>query len=138
MKRRRHQHVLVGVDVPSIGDAEQPFRKFGDHHLTRLYTDHEREICREGAHDAASSLAARFAAKETVDKLLDASNEGPSWCSIEIYRAQSDRPELVPRRRATEIARRRGVEDISRSLAHDGYVAAATGVARASLGKRSR
>jgi holo-[acyl-carrier protein] synthase len=132
MRRRHHQRVLVGVDVQSIGEVERSIMQFGDRYLTHLYTDHERESCQGDVHVTASGLAARFAAKEAVIKLLDARNDAPEWRSIEVCRTKSDRPEVLLHGRAAAIARRRGIDDISLSLSHDGDVAMATVVAQTS------
>lgn len=138
MRRRHHQLVLVGVDVQSISEVERSICQFGDDYLTRLYTDHERESCRGDARVTASGLAARFAAKEAVIKLLDAGDDAPGWRSIEVRRARGDHPEVVLHGRAAAIARRKGVDDISLSLSHDGDVAMATVVAQAPRRKWSR
>jgi holo-[acyl-carrier protein] synthase len=134
---RHHQRVLVGVDVQSISEVERSIREFGDHYLRRLYTDHERDSCQGDVRVAAGGLAARFAAKEAVIKLLDAGDDAPEWQSIEVRRTKSERPEVKLHGRAAEIARRRGVEDISLSLSHDGDVAVATVVAQSFRRRRS-
>jgi holo-[acyl-carrier protein] synthase len=132
MRGRRRQRVLVGVDVQSISEVEQSIVRFGDHYLMRLYTDHERESCLGDVRVTATGLAARFAAKEAVMKLLDAGEDAPEWRSIEVCKTKSYRPELTLHGRAAALARRRGVDDISLSLSHDGDVALATVVAQTS------
>jgi holo-[acyl-carrier protein] synthase len=132
MRRGQRQRVLVGVDIQSVGEVARSLREFGDRYLVRIYTDHERASCEGDIQVAASGLAARFAAKEAVIKLLDARDDAPEWRSIEVCRTPSGRPEVVLHGRAAEIARRRGVEEISLSLSHDGDVAVATVVAQAS------
>jgi holo-[acyl-carrier protein] synthase len=132
MKRRLRQRVLVGVDVQSIVEVERSIAQFGDDYVMRLYTASERESCEGDVHVTASGLAARFAAKEAVIKLLDAGDDSPEWRSIEVCRAKSGRPEVLLHGHAATIARRMGVEDISLSLSHDGDVAMAAVVAQTS------
>jgi holo-[acyl-carrier protein] synthase len=76
-------------------------------------------------------LAARFAAKEAVLKILDGPEPAP-WTSIEVHRGENDRPELVLSTIAADQARRQGIRHLSVSLSHGGGVATATVVAQVS------
>jgi holo-[acyl-carrier protein] synthase len=138
MRQRHHRRVLIGVDVQSIDEVERSINEFGDRYLSRIYTDHERESCQGEARVLAGGLAARFAAKEAVIKLLDVGDEAPDWRSIEVRRTESRRPEILLHGRAADVARRTGAEELSVSLSHDGDVAVATVVALTPRGRWSR
>lgn len=138
MRQRCHQRVLIGVDVQAIDDVQRSVADFGDRYLDRVYTNHELDSCRGEPGVAAGSLAARFAAKEAVMKVLDAGDESPEWRSIEVRRRGSGQPEIVLYGTAAELARRKGVEEFSVSLSHDGGVAVATVIAMATRRGRDR
>ena len=57
----------TGCDLQRIDDVTDAIRDFGDRYLDRVYTPAEQEAGRTGG---AASLAARFAAKEAVLKLI--------------------------------------------------------------------
>ena len=57
----------TGCDLQRIDDVTDAIRDFGDRYLDRVYTPAEQEAGRLGG---AASLAARFAAKEAVLKLI--------------------------------------------------------------------
>lgn len=138
MLRRHHRRFLVGVDVQSVGEVEQSISQHGHHYLDRVYTKHEQESCQGSVQVQASGLAARFAAKEAVIKLLDIGDDGHDWRSIEVRRTKSNRPEVKLHGPAVEVAQQRGIADISLSLSHDRDLAVATAVAQVSGRKWSR
>jgi holo-[acyl-carrier protein] synthase len=120
--------VLVGIDIQPIGEVEESLRTFGARYRRVLFTDHELESCGDNA-STASSLAARFAAKEAVLKILDVEETVPPWRSIEVRQSASGRPEILLHGEAAELARLQGIQDISLSLSHAGGIATAAVVA---------
>ena len=69
----------VGMDLVSVDEVAASVDHFGDRYVTRLFTPHEIETCRTdgpgarvATRYAVDSLAARFAAKEAVVKVLQA------------------------------------------------------------------
>lgn len=75
----------VGVDVVSVADVAASVRRFGDRYVHRIFTPHEIAACRTACVPAggdptysAESLAARFAAKEAVVKVLRPQRRAPS------------------------------------------------------------
>jgi holo-[acyl-carrier protein] synthase len=125
-------NVLVGIDVQAIDEVETSVRLFGDRYTRRLFTEHEVHCCGENPLTAASGLAARFAAKEAVLKILDTREAAPSWKTIEVRRGEGGRPEIVLSGETAELARRQGVSAISLSLSHGGGIATAAVVAQVS------
>lgn len=120
--------VLVGIDVQPIDEVEASLRTFGDRYRHLLFTDHELASCGDTPATAAG-LAARFAAKEAVLKILDTHATVPSWRSIEVKRAASGRPEIELHDHAADLAGLQGLHDLSISLSHGGGIATAAVVA---------
>ncbi len=72
----------VGVDLAEVRRIRAAVRRWGDHFLTRHFTDQEIAYCRSKARPA-ESLAARFAAKEAFAKAYP----GPevlNWKDVEV------------------------------------------------------
>lgn len=76
----------TGVDVTEISRIAAAIERYGDRFVNRIFTDEEIAYCR-GKRDAASSFAARFAAKEAAMKALGTGHsEGVFWRGIEVVR----------------------------------------------------
>lgn len=119
--------VRVGVDLASVAEVEAAMAAFGDRYVRRLFTDHEIESCGAAAPRAgtSASLAARFAAKEAVLKVLEPSGSRPPWRHIEIVRRPSGACRIRLHGRAASLATTRGVHAMSVSLSHEAGVAVA-------------
>jgi holo-[acyl-carrier protein] synthase len=78
----------VGVDIVAINRIERAIAYWGERFLKRVYTDAELELC----HGRASSLSARFAAKEAVIKALGGLSKGFRWREIEILSDPRGKP----------------------------------------------
>ena len=98
---------------------------------TRIYTAHELECCRArgvarrtGTY-VMDSLAARFAAKEAVMKVLRPAEVQPEWRSIELHRMTGGWCEIRLSGRAAELAVDAGIEELAVSVSHEAAVAAA-------------
>lgn len=110
----------IGVDTAAI----ERFQRFLDQHneklLERIFTTAERELCRKRK-DAASCLAARFAAKEAFLKALGTGlRDGISWHDMEVVHDQLGKPELQLSGRAKELYTARKISNLLVSLSHDG------------------
>jgi holo-[acyl-carrier protein] synthase len=123
-----HMNVLVGIDIQPIDEVEDSLRTFGSRYRHLLFTGDELASCGDGP-AAAASLAARFAAKEAVLKILDTRETVPPWRSIEVQRTDGGRPEIVLHGVAADIARHQGIQNVSVSLSHAGGIATAAVVA---------
>ena len=75
----------IGCDVVTVADVARSIDLFGDRYLRRVFTPHELSVC-TGA-GRVQRLAARFAAKEAVMKVLRPRDDAIPWRSIEIRRA---------------------------------------------------
>ena len=75
-----------GLDATEIARIAAAIERFGDRFVRRVYTDGEVAYCRR-RRDAASSFAARFAAKEAAMKALGTGHSrGVFWRGIEVVR----------------------------------------------------
>lgn len=135
-KFARGAKVLIGIDIQPVSEVEESIREFGPRYTRRLFTDHEIESCGERAPTAAIGLAARFAAKEAVIKVLSVGETAPNWKSIEVRREESGRPHIVLSGEAADLAHRQGVSNLSLSISHAGGLATAAVVAQSSTRRR--
>jgi len=127
----RWNSIRVGVDVVTIRDVQVALDRFGARYTTRVFT--ARELTSSGGPDSptlAAGLAARFAAKEAVIKVLRPVDISPRWKSIEVVRHDGGWCSVVLRREAARMAEEAGIEDVALSLSHDRGVAFATAVAQ--------
>jgi holo-[acyl-carrier protein] synthase len=121
----------VGIDLVSIDSVEESIRVHSTHYLGRVFTSRELRDCRSpgGAPDARR-LAARFAAKEALLKVLRVDDEAVPWQTIGVSADRMGRPSIELTGVADELARRRGVEALDVSFTHEGPFAAAIVVAQ--------
>ena len=113
----------TGCDLQRVGDVADAIRDFGDRYLDRVYTPAEQESYRTGG---AASLAARFAAKEAVLKLIG-SADGVDPRSVEIIQREG-RPEVRLSGLAAALAEEAHLGPIDVSLSHSGDHALAVAV----------
>src|SRR6188768_1333948 len=76
----------TGLDATEISRIAETIERYGDRFVRRVFTDDEIAYCRR-RRDAASSFAARFAAKEAAMKALGTGHSrGVYWQGIEVVR----------------------------------------------------
>src|SRR5687767_10281096 len=76
----------VGLDATEIERIALAIERYGDRFIHRVFTDGEIAYCQR-KRDAASSFAARFAAKEAAMKALGTGHsQGVLWRGIEVFR----------------------------------------------------
>jgi holo-[acyl-carrier protein] synthase len=114
----------TGCDLQRVGDVADAVRDFGARYLDRVYTPVEQDAYRSGG---AASLAARFAAKEAVLKLIGTA-DGVDPRSVEISH-RDGRPVVRLSGLAATLASEAGVGPIDISLSHSGDHALAVAVA---------
>jgi holo-[acyl-carrier protein] synthase len=82
------------MDATEIERIAQTIERYGDRFVQRVFTAGEIAYC-QGKRDAASSFAARFAAKEAAMKALGTGHSrGVLWRGIEVVRRHGP-PSLV-------------------------------------------
>lgn len=117
--------IRVGTDLTSVPEVREAVAVHGERYLARLYTPEERA----DAGNDPRRLAARFAAKEAVLKVLRPGDDPVPWKDIRVRRHASGWTDLVLSGRAAERARAAGLEDWAVSLSHEGDLASAVVVA---------
>lgn len=115
----------TGCDLQSVDVVSDAIEHFGTRYLDRVYTPVEQASYAGGG---AASLAARFAGKEAVLKLIGTA-DGVDLRSVEI-RTRDGRPEVHLSGRAAELAQEAGIDasGIDVSLSHTGDLALAVAV----------
>ena len=117
----------LGTDVVDL----ERFRLVLDRTPTlvdRLFTVGERSLA-DSRRDPIPTLAARFAAKEAVMKVLGVGIGAIDWHDVEVVREESGQPRLVVTGRAAALAAAAGVGAWHLSLSHSDLVATAVAAA---------
>ncbi|MGD0881674.1 MAG: holo-ACP synthase [Acidimicrobiales bacterium] len=134
----------IGLDVVAVDDVANSVQRFGDRYVQRIFTSHEIACCRrEGRGGAGApqyamdSLAARFAAKEAVIKVLRPVEVQPEWRSIELHRMRGGWCEIHLSGLAADLAVEAGIDEFSVSVSHEATFAAAVVVGRCTHGDRT-
>jgi holo-[acyl-carrier protein] synthase len=113
----------VGCDLTEVEAVRTSIATFGERYLGRIYSADERRQTGE----APERLAARFAAKEAVLKLLGV--DALSVVDVEILSAPSGAPYVRLSDGALASAGVQGIGEIAVSLSHEGGMAMATAFA---------
>ncbi len=109
----------VGIDLVQIKRMEEVLQRWGDKFKNKVFTAGEVAYCQKKRR-AATSYAARFAAKEAFVKALGIGmRQGIHWRDIEVTHGALGKPMLKIGGRAQEICKREGIERIFLSLTHD-------------------
>jgi holo-[acyl-carrier protein] synthase len=124
--------IRVGVDLASVEDVHSSLASFGSRYTDRIYTAGELADSAGAPRSRAASLAARFAAKEAVLKVLRCPDDPPAWTDIEIQRRSEGWCEVQLSGRAAVLAAEAGLDQWSVSLTHEAGMAAAVVVASGS------
>ncbi|MFN8051217.1 MAG: holo-ACP synthase [Acidimicrobiales bacterium] len=122
------EYIRVGTDLIRVDEVAESIARFGDRYLHRVYTAQEAATCSGPDGPSAERLAARFAAKESVVKVLRPP-EGVNFRDIEVRHDGGGAPEVVFDGELARHALRLGVVDSSLSMTHDGGLASAVFVA---------
>jgi holo-[acyl-carrier protein] synthase len=107
----------TGVDLIEVERIEKTIARYGDRFLNKVFSRSELEYGAGRPH----VLAARFAAKEAVSKLLGLGiqhRDGVDWLEIEVVSSERGDPVLNLHGRAAARARELGLREIALSLSH--------------------
>jgi len=116
----------LGIDRIEIERVRQAWTRHGERFHRRVFTDDEWAYCLTRP-DPASSMAARFAAKEATMKALGLGwGSGIRYRDIEIKRGRAGAPSLQLHGRTRDLATCRNVTNMVVSLTHDRTHAMAT------------
>ena len=114
----------VGTDIIEIHRIAGAIAQYGERFLKRVYTEKERAFCGTRAH----SLAASFASKEAVMKVLGTGNRGVAWREVETLYHPSGKPYIVLHGRARAEAVKLGIVEIDVTLSHSREYATAVAI----------
>ena len=103
-----------GIDAIEPSRIAATIARWGERFLGRVFTPAERALCQ----DRATSLAARFAAKEATAKVLGTGLGDVAWREIEILANERGRPILILHGAAATRAAALGLRHWSVSLTH--------------------
>lgn len=107
----------TGIDLIEVERVKQAIAKYGERFLNRVFTEPELSYCRGRPHE----LAARFAAKEAMSKLLGVGIQHPDgvhWREIEVVSGKRGKPSVKLTGRAARRAKKLGFKKLSLSLSH--------------------
>jgi len=114
----------IGTDIIEIERIRQAIERWGERFLNRVYTEAELNIYGHRPH----SLAASFASKEAVMKVLGTGARGVGWRDIETLYHPTGKPLIKLNGRAKKEADRLGIKEIDVSLSHSRAYATATAI----------
>lgn len=114
----------IGTDIVEIARVRRIYEQWGERFSGRVYTASELKIydCR------THSLAACFAGKEAVMKVLGTGARGIAWREIEVLHRASGKPYVILHNRAKEQAEKLGISEIDISLSHSREYATAVAI----------
>jgi holo-[acyl-carrier protein] synthase len=113
----------VGIDLCEIGRFER--LKADKKFLRKIFSESELEYCFNRSEGTAASLAARWAAKESLIKALALSRVRFSLKNIAVHINDGGRPEWIIKDDARQILTNQGIMHAHVSLSHDKGVAVA-------------
>lgn len=120
--------VRTGVDIIEIERVARAYRRRPQLFLRRFFTSQEQ--AQLAARDyGARHLAARFAAKEAVFKLLGCGLGSIAWTEVEIISLPTGQPTVCLHGRAKLRAAKLAVHTVALSLSHSRNYAVAQAVA---------
>jgi holo-[acyl-carrier protein] synthase len=117
----------LGIDVVEIRSLDRDIAVGGHRFLERVFT--RRELEKSERHD---QLAARFAAKEAVAKVLGTGIRGVDWRDIEILPSEAAGSRVILHGAALSVAQERQMAAIELSISCTSNLAIAVAVAHES------
>jgi holo-[acyl-carrier protein] synthase len=111
----------LGIDIIKIERIAAAIKRFGDRFARRVLTDSEARYVR----NRPQNFAGRWAAKESVSKVLGLGVRGVGWRDIEIVRLPTGAPTVQLHGRAKTRAEQLGMGRIAVSISHEGEYAVA-------------
>jgi holo-[acyl-carrier protein] synthase len=107
--------INIGIDIVEIERIEQAVSSYHDSFLHRIYTNTELAYC----NNRPSRLAARFAAKEAVLKMLGTGIQGANLKEIEIISTSEGKPIVQLYGKIKNKATIQRITELSVSLSHE-------------------
>lgn len=117
--------ISIGIDIIEVERIESAIKQWDRHFLNRIYTEVELKICQ----GRIPALAARFAGKEAVMKVLGTGTKGVGWQEIEILADARGKPLVQLYGKARERAKKLNLTEFSISLSDTKQYAVAAAIA---------
>lgn len=114
----------IGIDIVEIERIELAIKQWERRFLHRIYTEAELQLCQ----GRISTLAARFAAKEAVMKVLGTGARGVGWREIEILADAHGKPFVKLHGQAQVKAKELNLSEICVSLSDTEQLAIAAAI----------
>ena len=114
----------IGTDIIEIERIRRSIERYGERFLNRVFTKDEMMIYGHLPH----ALAASFASKEAVMKVLGTGARGVAWREIETLNHPSGKPYIRLNGRARQAAEKLGIKEIDVSLSHSKEYATAVAI----------
>ena len=110
--------IAHGIDLVECTRLQEVIDRHGDRFLKRIFTPGELDYCGDRKR-RIEHLAARFAAKEAVMKVLGTGwTKGVRWTDIEVSNDPAGRPAINLTGKSSEMALQLGIETVLISLTH--------------------
>ena len=111
----------LGIDIVKVERIAAAIARFGQRFADRVLTPREQRYVRQ----RPETFAGRWAAKESVSKVLGLGVRGVGWRDIEIERLPTGQPNVVLHGRAAQRAGQLGMGRIAVSISHEAEFAVA-------------
>jgi holo-[acyl-carrier protein] synthase len=111
----------LGIDIVKVERIAAAIAKFGQRFADRVLTPREQRYVRQ----RPETFAGRWAAKESVSKVLGLGVRGVGWRDIEVERLPTGQPSIVLHGRAAQRAEQMGMGRIAVSISHEAEFAVA-------------
>jgi holo-[acyl-carrier protein] synthase len=110
--------IAHGIDLVECTRLQEVIDRHGERFLKRIFTPGELDYC-DGRKRSIEHLAARFAAKEAVMKVLGTGwTGGIRWTDIEVSNDPAGRPEIQLTGKCSERASQLGIDTVLISITH--------------------
>jgi len=120
--------IAHGIDLVECDRLQGVIDRHGMRFLQRIFTETELRYARPKKR-AIEHLAARFAAKEAVMKVLGTGwTKGIQWTDIEVCNDPAGRPEVRLSGRCSRLAGRLGIDTVLISITHTATHAMASAI----------
>jgi holo-[acyl-carrier protein] synthase len=111
----------LGIDIVKVERIAAAIERFGQRFADRVLTQREQRYVRQ----RPETFAGRWAAKESVSKVLGLGVRGVGWRDIEVERLPTGQPHIVLHGRAAQRAEQLGMGRIAVSISHEAEFAVA-------------
>ena len=128
MSNIKWAQIRTGIDIIEIDRIARVYRQRPQRFLNKIFTKEEQRLL-TGYRHPVKHLAARFAAKEAVMKLLGMGIGRLSWKEVEILALSSGEPYVKLNQRAAARAAALSLSPVALSFSHSRNYAVAQAVA---------